>query len=235
MFGIDDMALAMMVTGGITAGTGLWSSAQQVKAGEKTNQMALNESRENREWQERMSSTAHQREVADLRAAGLNPILSATGGSGASTPSGGIARPDNPKSTFAKDMIDTAEATGQSAVNAAQAFKVSQDARKAAAEADSAEVRASFLKRFGPLAVPAGSAAAGGLAYYGGRLLSKAGNAAKTVSKIKYALKPRNLVRYAPKAARSGGRLLGPVGAVLSAAEAYRYMQRKGYDVSQSR
>lgn len=62
---------------------------------ENQNQKAMNfnaaEAAKNRDWQKMMSDTAHQREIQDLKAAGLNPILSALNGNGASVGSGATA------------------------------------------------------------------------------------------------------------------------------------------------
>jgi len=65
--------------------------AAEMAGGLITSAMSAFQARKNRSFQRDMSNTSHQREVADLRAAGLNPVLSARLG-GASTPPGAMGQ-----------------------------------------------------------------------------------------------------------------------------------------------
>lgn len=74
------------LTAAIIGGTGLISYI----GGRNQNREAIDNSREQMAFQERMSSTAYQRAMQDMKLAGLNPILAYKQG-GASSPAGSQA------------------------------------------------------------------------------------------------------------------------------------------------
>jgi len=120
----------MSAVEGATAGStfGPWGTAigagigglASFFGGERGNRASAREAQRNRDFQERMSSTSHQREVKDLYAAGLNPILSAN--KGASTPGGSMATQH--------DTATPAIATAREAARTAQEIQNLLEAQK---------------------------------------------------------------------------------------------------------
>jgi len=91
-----------------------------------TNAMQAGASQAQMDFQERMSNTAYQRQVEDMKAAGLNPMLAYIKGGGASTPVGSMPTYQNAASAGVSAGLTAAQTKLSSAQTAKTMAEIPQ-------------------------------------------------------------------------------------------------------------
>lgn len=145
----DPLSFGASMAGGVVSN--LWTDKRQKDAQEFNREAAKTQM----DFQERMSSTAYQRSMADMKAAGLNPILSYQKGP-ASSPTGAMA---STSYTPATDVVTPAVSSAMQGSRLSQELKNMQEtnnnlqATNRLIGAQTAQTAASTAKTVGETAI----------------------------------------------------------------------------------
>jgi len=119
-------------------GAALGSFGLDAIGGAISGHSAKQAAREQRNWEAKMSNTAMQRRVADLKAAGINPMLAyLNSGQGATTPSGSRADVPDLSSAGTKSVSSAARVAEMSLIKAQSEAAYSQSSKNRAEAAES--------------------------------------------------------------------------------------------------
>lgn len=121
--------LAGLIPAGINAAASWFGAKKQAQSVSETNVANANLASYRMSWEENLANTAHQREVKDLKAAGLNPILSAKYG-GSATPPAINTVMSPPYANYASHMVTSARNLAEVKLLTKQASLVNEELKR---------------------------------------------------------------------------------------------------------